>query len=83
MIENGLIKPYPDKKVNYSNKLYVLLKRMCEKFGNNVSDESIFNKLENALTYSDNWTGLKKEIQVKYKMPREGFSYRCASQMAL
>ena len=56
-----MIKSYPDKKVHYSNQYYTHLKGLCEKYGYNVSDESIFNELENALTYSDNWTGLKKE----------------------
>ena len=60
LIENELIKSYPDKKVHYSNQYYTHLKGLCEKNGYNVSDESIFNELENALTYSDNWTGLKK-----------------------
>ena len=61
LIEKELIKPYPDKKVHYSKKYYALLKRLCEKYEYDVSDESIFNELEDALTYSDNWTGLKKE----------------------
>jgi len=61
LIENELIKSYPDKKVHYSNQYYTHLKGLCEKYGYNVSDESIFNELENALTYNDNWTGLKKE----------------------
>ena len=61
LIENELIKSYPDKKVHYSNQYYTHLKGLCEKYGYNVSDESIFNELEDALTYSDNWTGLKKE----------------------
>jgi len=60
MIENELIKSYPDKKVHYSNNYYARLKRLCEKYGYDVSDESIFNELEDALTYSDNWTVLKK-----------------------
>ncbi|NVM19717.1 MAG: hypothetical protein HWN80_18590 [Candidatus Lokiarchaeota archaeon] len=60
LIENELIKPYPDKKVHYSNKYYSHLKRLCEKYGYDASDDSIFNELENALTYSDNWTRLKR-----------------------
>ncbi len=60
LIENELIKSFPDKKVHYSNRHYAHLKKLCEKYGYNVSDESIFNELENALIYSDNWTRLKK-----------------------
>ena len=60
LIENELLKPYPDKKVHYSNKYYGLLKRLCEKYGYDVSDESIFIELESALIYNDNWTRLKK-----------------------
>lgn len=60
LTENELIKSFPDKKVHYSNRYYAHLKKLCEKYGYNVSDESIFNELENALIYSDNWTRLKK-----------------------
>jgi hypothetical protein len=44
LIEKELIKPYPDKKVHYSKKYYALLKRLCEKYEYDVSDESIFNE---------------------------------------
>ena len=61
MIEKELIKSYPDKKVHYSNVYYDLLKQLCEKYRYDVSDEVIFNELEKALTYDENWTRLKKE----------------------
>jgi len=60
-IEKELNKSYPDKKVHYSDEYHILLKQLCTKYGYNVSEESIFNELEEVLTYSENWTRLKKE----------------------
>ena len=61
MIDKELIKSYPDKKVHYSDKYYDLLKQLCIKFRYDVSDEALFSELEKALTYSENWTRLKKD----------------------
>ena len=60
-IEKELIKSYPDKKVHYSDEYYNLLKQLCKKNGYDISEKAIFNSLEKALTYSDNWLRLKKE----------------------
>ncbi|MFW9875565.1 MAG: LAGLIDADG family homing endonuclease [Candidatus Thorarchaeota archaeon] len=58
MVENELWKIYPGKKVHYNDEYQKYLKNLCKKYGYDVSNTSIIEEIETALTYSDNYTGL-------------------------
>ena len=60
-IEEELIKKYPDKKVHYSYEYKQDLKYLCIKYGYDVSNESLIEEIEIALTYKDSYTGLTQE----------------------
>ena len=52
---------YPDKRVHYNQEYKEKLKQLCEKYGYDMSRQSIINEITKALTYNENWTRLSKE----------------------
>jgi hypothetical protein len=70
-IENELFEVYPDKKVHNTIKYKDFLRNLCEKYGYDVSIESIVKEVENALFYNENYKGLsntqKKELNIYAK----------------
>ena len=60
-IEDEIFKLYPDKKVHYSDVYRDKLKNLCVIQGYDVTKKEIIKKIEEALTYNLNYTGLTRE----------------------
>ncbi|MFX1458916.1 MAG: LAGLIDADG family homing endonuclease [Promethearchaeota archaeon] len=60
-IDDEIFKLYPDKKVHYSDVYRDILKNLCVIQEYDVSKKAIIKKIEEALTYNLNYTGLTRE----------------------
>lgn len=65
-IKKELSQIYPDRRVHYNQEYKEHLKELCEKYGYDVSKPSIINEIVKALTYSEDYTRLSKEILMRY-----------------